>query len=143
MKRALILATAVAVAGSAALPSLAFADSAPRADSQREATQHAKLRDGFRVEGLTRANPRDGVQNNRVLPGLSLRAVAWGSLPLTNPNAAAGITHYGYNTSTIAAGGALTQGTTEAFKTEPDKNVYLSYGGRHFLYQGHELGPRG
>lgn len=37
----------------------------------------------------------------------------------------------------------LTQTTDEARKTEPDKNVYLVFGGKHYLYQGHETGPRG
>jgi hypothetical protein len=67
-------------------------------------------------------------------------SVAWGALPLTNPDRASGVTHYGYDTSN---GGPLTQDPKEAFKTEPDKNVYLTLGGRHFLYQGHEGGPHG
>jgi hypothetical protein len=66
--------------------------------------------------------------------------VAWGQLPLTNPDTALGNTAYGYNTSN---GGPLTQDPHEAFKTEPDKNVYLTFGGHHYLYQGHEGGPGG
>ena len=86
------------------------------------------------------ANPRFGVENNVLASGLSQTSVAWGALPLTNPDAANGVTYYGYNT---ANGGPLTQDPHEAFKTEPDKNVYLVLGGHHYLFQGHETGPRG
>ena len=66
--------------------------------------------------------------------------MAWGNLPLANPDVANGITHYGYNTLN---GGPLTQDRERGHKTEPDKNVYLVFGGKHYLYQGHESGPRG
>lgn len=95
---------------------------------------------GFRVEGVPHANPRFGVENNVLTPSAQEIPAAWGSLPLTNPDAANGVTHYGYNTSN---GGPLTQAADEANKTEPDKNVYLVFGGKHYLYQGHEGGPRG
>ena len=86
------------------------------------------------------ANPRFGVQNNVLGSGLTQTSVAWGSIPLANPDTANGVTYYGYNTSNSAI---LTQDPHEAFKTEPDKNVYLVMGGHHYLYQGHETGPRG
>ena len=86
------------------------------------------------------ANPRFGIEGNVLSPGLSQTSVAWGSLPLTNPDTANGITYYGYNTINP---GPLTQDAHEAFKTEPDKNVYLTVNGHHYLYQGHETGPRG
>ena len=86
------------------------------------------------------ANPRTGVADNVLAKGLSQTSVAWGNLALTNPDRASGITHYGYNT---ANGGPLTQDPKEAFKTEPDKNVYLVMGGRRYLFQGHEGGPQG
>lgn len=86
------------------------------------------------------ANPRFGIQGNVLGSGLSQTSVAWGSIPLTNPDTANGITYYGYNTSN---GGPLTQDQHEAFKTEPDKNAYLVFNGHHYLYQGHETGPRG
>lgn len=86
------------------------------------------------------ANPRLGIENNELVAGLSSTSVAWGALRLTNPDLPNGVTHYGYNTSN---GGPLTQDPREAFKTEPDKNVYLVFGGKHYLYQGHEGGPRG
>jgi hypothetical protein len=95
---------------------------------------------GFHLIGVPDANPRFGVENNVLTPSAHEVPAAWGSLPLTNPDTANGVTHYGYNT---ANGGPLTQATNEANKTEPDKNVYLVFGGKHYLYQGHEGGPRG
>lgn len=92
------------------------------------------------IENVPFANARFGVQNNVLTPSARQTSVAWGSLPLTNPDTANGVTHYGYNTS---LGGPLTQAANEANKTEPDKNVYLVFNGKHYLYQGHELGPRG
>ncbi|GAB3449373.1 phosphatase [Phycicoccus ginsengisoli] len=86
------------------------------------------------------ANPRVGVQGNVLASGLTAQPVAWGALGLANPDTAAGVTHYGYDT---ANGGPLTQDAKEAFKTEPDKNVYLTLAGHHYLYQGHEGGPQG
>ncbi len=90
--------------------------------------------------GAGNANPRSGVQNNVLGAGLSQTSVAWGSLPLANPDTANGVSYYGYST---ANGGPLTQDPKETFKTEPDKNVYLVLGGHHYLFQGHETGPRG
>ena len=95
---------------------------------------------GFGVGNVASANPRFGVQNNVLGLGLAQTSVAWGGLPLANPDRAAGVTHYGYITS---GGGPLTQDPKEAFKTEPDKNVYLALGGHRYLFQGHELGPQG
>lgn len=89
---------------------------------------------------VTAANPRSGVQDNVLGAGLRQTSVAWGALALTNPDDALGVTHYGYDTSN---GGPLTQDPNEAFKTEPDKNVYLVFNGHHYLYQGHEGGPHG
>jgi hypothetical protein len=94
----------------------------------------------WEVGSVVRANPRVGVEDNVLAPGLKQAPVAWGGLPLTNPDVAPGVTRYGYNTSN---GGPLTQDPKEAFKTEPDKNVYLTLGMHHFLFQGHEGGPHG
>ena len=94
----------------------------------------------FRIGSSPSANPRIGIEDNRLASGLRETPVAWGQLPLTNPDAALGITHYGYNTVNK---GPLTQDPHEAFKTEPDKNVYLVLGGHHYVYQGHEGGPGG
>ena len=94
----------------------------------------------FGVVGVPAANPRFGVENNVLTTSASQTSVAWGALPLTNPDGANGVTHYGYNT---APGAPLTQTANEARKTEPDKNVYLAMGGHHYLFQGHEAGPRG
>ncbi|HYO19653.1 MAG TPA: hypothetical protein VES02_13425, partial [Dermatophilaceae bacterium] len=95
---------------------------------------------GLSIGNVAVANPPTGVQNNVLASGLSQTSVAWGSLPLANPDLAAGVTHYGYVTS---GGGPLTQDPKEAFKTEPDKNVYLTMGGHRYLFQGHEGAPRG
>ena len=95
---------------------------------------------GLSVGNVALANPRLGVQNNVLAPGLSQTSVAWGNLPLANPDTPAGVTHYGYVTS---GGGPLTQDPREAFKTEPDKNAYLTLGGHHYLFQGHEGAPNG
>lgn len=95
---------------------------------------------GLNVGNVSFASPRVGVQNNVLAPGLSQTSVAWGNLPLANPDSAAGVTHYGYVTS---KGGPLTQDPKEAFKTEPDKNVYLTMGAHHYLFQGHEGSPAG
>jgi hypothetical protein len=95
---------------------------------------------GLPVVNVPHANPKLGVQNNVLTPSATQTSVAWGNLPLTNPDTANGVTHYGYNT---LDGAPLTQTKNEAHKTEPDKNVYLVLGGKHYLYQGHEIGPRG
>lgn len=87
------------------------------------------------------ANPRVGIQDNALISSLDESPVAWGQLPVTNPDSAAGIDRYGYRTQ--APGQPLTQAANETSKTEPDKNVYLNFQGRHFLYQGHEIGGRG
>ena len=92
------------------------------------------------VADVPSANARAGVADNVLTTSATETAVAWGNLPLTNPDTANGVTHYGYNT---AVAGPLTQATDEAHKTEPDKNVYLVFNGHHYLYQGHEAGPRG
>ncbi len=100
----------------------------------------AQAEDGFRVAAVPAANPRTGIQGNILSPSATQTSVAWGNLPLANPDVALGVTHYGYNT---LDGAPLTQTTNEARKTEPDKNVYLTFDGKHYLYQGHEAGPRG
>jgi hypothetical protein len=97
----------------------------------------ASAEEGFAGSGVA-ANPTLGIQNNVLAAGLTQSPVAYGQLPLSNPHD--GISHYGYNTST---GGPLTQDAHEAFKSEPDKNVYLVFGGKHYLFQGHEGAPHG
>lgn len=89
-----------------------------------------------------------------ISPELIRSIVAQGSSPLENQSADLVIAYYGY----LADGAAMLPtnlaSPTEAQKTEPDKNTYLvlkhqhgadsSYAyGTHFLFQGHELGPRG
>ena len=70
---------------------------------------------GSTVIDVPAANPRTGVQGNVLTPSATQTSVAWGALPLVNPDTANGVTHYGYNTQ---AGGPLTQAPDEAFKTE-------------------------
>jgi len=69
---------------------------------------------GLSVGNVASANPRLGVQNNVLASGLSQTSVAWGNLPLANPDIAAGVTHYGYVTS---GGGPLTLDPKEALKS--------------------------
>jgi hypothetical protein len=86
---------------------------------------------------------------------LAGQVVAQGATPLENPTSLTGF--YGYQNDVVSAGDPTkpqmvpTQGVaTEAQKTEPDENAYLSfkhalhgpdpdyYYGKRFLYQGHE-----
>jgi hypothetical protein len=93
---------------------------------------------------------------SQLSPELRQSPVAYGALPLENPQGI--VTHYGYENDTPSPDDAsLPQmvpaagSSTEAQKTEPDKNTYLvlkhqtgadpSYDyGTHFLFQGHEVG---
>ena len=100
----------------------------------------AQAHDAVGIVRVPNANPASGVESNVLTPSATETSVAWGNLPLVNPDTANGVTHYGYNT---LGGGPLTQATDEVAKTEPDKNVYLVLAGHHYLYQGHERGPRG
>jgi hypothetical protein len=95
---------------------------------------------------------------SQLSPELRQTMVAQGSMPLENPQGIIG--WYGYeNDAPSADNPALPQmvpapgGTTEAQKTEPDKNTYLvlenqtgadpnSAYGTHFLFQGHEAAAR-
>lgn len=86
---------------------------------------------------------------------LAGHVVAQGATPVENPTSLIGF--YGYENDVVSAGDPAkpqmvpTQGVaTEAQKTEPDENTYLSfrnalhgadpnyYYGKRFLYQGHE-----
>lgn len=93
--------------------------------------------------GVSAANARKDHPANVLPPGFSLRLVEQGADPLENPSGL--ITNFGYLND------ASTQ-PVEATKTERDQNTYLvlkdnpggpdadfDYG-RHFLFQGHELG---
>ena len=110
------------------------------------------------LTGVPSANPKSaGRAVPSVLsPELKQSVVAQGATPLENPNAF--FTNYGYcadGPMVGAPGDVQAPGhNVEATKTEPDKNTYLilnhqhgpdaSYEyGRHFLYQGHELGMQG
>ncbi len=93
---------------------------------------------------------------SQLSPQLRQAPVAYGAMPLENPVGI--VTNYGYENDTPSPDNAtLPQmvpakgSTTEAQKTEPDKNTYLvlkhqtgadpNYNyGTHFLFQGHEVG---
>ncbi|MBI1349978.1 MAG: DUF839 domain-containing protein [Actinomycetales bacterium] len=102
-------------------------------------TASAAMADDKNFSGnVSYANAAFGSPNNVLASGLREAPVAWGTLPLANPNGP--VAYYGYNTSHSSV---FTQNADETFKTEPDKNVYLVFGGRHYLYQGHETGGIG
>jgi hypothetical protein len=116
------------------------------------------------LTGVPNANSKsNGYAPASILsPELSQTAVAQGSTPLEGPPASSTLTsYYGYDNDTLnSAGqpimvpipGASPQ--TEAHKTEPDKNTYLTFKnslpgadpsynyGTHFLFQGHETGTQ-
>lgn len=144
-KRTLALLVAGAVGLWPAAP--AFADH----DSDRD-------RGGKRLTPVASANPRQtGTPVPNVLsPELIETIVAQGSNKLENPSALT--SYYGYDNEgpLTPAAGDLPSAThkVEATKTEPDKNTYLvlrnqtgadpNYDyGKHFLFQGHELGQNG
>jgi hypothetical protein len=91
-------------------------------------------------------------------PELQQTAVAQGSTKVENPSAA--VSYYGYDNDLLNEGGQpvmVPAGafSSEAHKTEPDKNTYLVFKdslpgadpnydyGTHFLFQGHETGSPG
>jgi hypothetical protein len=106
------------------------------------------------------ANPRpDGYAPASVLsPELRQVVVAQGATKLENPSSLT--SYYGYDNDVVNTAGepqmVPTPATSsEAHKTEPDKNTYLVFNnslkgadsnywyGTHFLYQGHEGGAGG
>ena len=91
---------------------------------------------------------------NYLSPELIETVVAQGSWVLENPSADGVIRYYGYLHDASRPLVPMPPSTVEAQKTEPDKNTYLVLKGQHgaasgydygthFLYQGHEIGPRG
>jgi Alkaline phosphatase PhoX len=95
---------------------------------------------------------------SKLSAGLTQIAVAQGSTRLENSSALT--SYYGYNNDVVNAAGQpqmlpLPGSSTEAQKTEPDKNTYLVFNrglsgaqkgydyGTHFLFQGHEGGVNG
>jgi uncharacterized protein DUF839 len=104
------------------------------------------------------ANPKTvGVPAPNVLsPELIETIVAQGATPLENPSTLTSFYGYDNDGPLTPAPGDLPSALhkVEATKTEPDKNTYLvlrnqtgadsNYDyGRHFLFQGHELGQNG
>jgi hypothetical protein len=112
---------------------------------------------GITLTNVPTANTKsDGYSPaSKLSPELRQVAVAQGSTRLENPSALT--SYYGYDNDVLNAAGQpqmlpTPTSSTEAQKTEPDKNTYLvfRYGlhgadasydyGTHFLYQGHEAG---
>jgi hypothetical protein len=142
-KLALLAGATLAAGAIAAAPGLAFGPGGPH------------------LTGVPAANTKsDGYAPASVLsPELSQTAVAQGSTKLENTSALT--SYYGYDNDTLNASGqpqmvpTPTSPSTEAHKTEPDKNTYLTFRnslegadqgyeyGRHFLFQGHEGGAGG
>jgi hypothetical protein len=93
----------------------------------------------------------------KLSPELSEAVVAQGSTKVENPSPLA--SYYGYFNDVLNSAGEpqmlpTPASTTEASKSEPDKNTYLVFNwlagadhhydyGRHFLFQGHEGGVGG
>jgi hypothetical protein len=118
----------------------------------------ARNSDGPSLTGVPSANTKSpGYAPPNVLsPELGEIVAAQGSTKLENTSALT--SYYGYDNDVLNAAGqpqmvpAPPNATTEATKTEPDKNVYLVfkhglagadpnyYYGTHFLFQGHEGG---
>ena len=122
---------------------------------------------GFALTPVPTANPKSpGLTTATALsPELIQTAAAQGSIPVENPasvttasGAVVDIRFYGYmNDGPLMPLPGDVQSAThnvEASKTEPDKNTYLvlegqkgadaTYDyGRHFLFQGHEVGKAG
>jgi hypothetical protein len=112
------------------------------------------------LTGVPTANTRSaGYAPASVLsPELGQIAVAQGSAKLENPSA--GVAYYGYDSDVVGPDGQpvmvpTAATSTEAQKTEPDKNTYLVFKrglkgadpaydyGDHYLFQGHEAGSPG
>jgi hypothetical protein len=120
----------------------------------------AKPSSGLVLTGVPTANTKsDGfAPASKLSPELSQVAVAQGSTRLENPSALT--SYYGYDNDNLNSAGEPVMvptptNPTEAHKTEPDKNTYLTFKnglpgadpqydyGTHFLFQGHEGGPSG
>jgi hypothetical protein len=135
MKRFTLLAAAVLVSA-AAMVAVGGADPGDSLDFTNVATANAS------VPGVAPAD--------KLSPEVHQVVVAQGSTALENPNGV--ITHYGYETDVPNFVPTASSPTTEAQKTEPDKNTYLVFKnglhgadpnydyGSHFLVQGHEAG---
>jgi hypothetical protein len=122
------------------------------------ATVGASLNDSSDLTTVPSANPKAAgyAPVSQLSPELRQVVVAQGAMPLENPQGIVG--WYGYENDAPSPDNAAlpqfvpaTGSTTEAQKTEPDKNTYLvlrnQHGadpnydyGTHFLFQGHELG---
>ncbi len=110
---------------------------------------------GWSVTNVPHANPKSVgvVAPDMLSPELRQVAVAQGANRLENPTAA--VPYYGYDGDKPNLVPLPDSPTSEAHKTEPDKNTYLVFRhslpgadpdynyGTHFLFQGHESGTPG
>lgn len=116
------------------------------------------LSNGFKLTSVPSAMPKvEGMAiPSELSPELVEIAAAQGSMPIENPTSL--ITHYGFGgDGPMVPAANSAQGKdnhVEATKTELDKNTYLVLEGQkgadadhdygtHFLFQGHENGPKG
>src|SRR5262244_202494 len=143
-KRALSVVAGVAVATGAVFTGVGAASQSDDPSLSNVPTANTKS-DGFAPASM-------------LSPELTQTAVAQGATRLENPSALT--SYYGYDNDVVNAAGQpqmvpTPTTTTEAHKTEPDKNTYLVFKrglsgadphynyGRHFLFQGHEGGVDG
>ena len=115
---------------------------------------------GLGLTSVPTANPHTPgyAPASRLSPELAQIVVAQGSTKLENPSTLTST--YGYGNDVLNAAGdpqliPTAASPTEAQKTEPDKNTYLTFGhglkgadpsydyGNDYLFQGHELGVAG
>jgi hypothetical protein len=119
----------------------------------------ASTPDSPTLTGVPTANTKsDGyAPASKLSPELSQTVVAQGSTKMENTSALT--SYYGYDNDNLNSAGEPVMvptptNTTEAHKTEPDKNTYLTFKnglpgadpnydyGTHFLFQGHEGGTQ-
>src|SRR5262249_23430350 len=116
------------------------------------------LGSGFKLTNLPSATSKiEGMAApSELSPELTQMVAAQGSMPIENATSL--LTHYGFGgDGPMVPAADSVQGKdnqVEATKTEPDKNTYLVLEGQkgadanydygsHFLFQGHENGPKG
>ena len=142
-------AVAVVAAGLSSMPATAAAQ------LDHSGGNDARSGGGIRVSGVPNPNQKaEGLITPDLLsPELAQVQLAQGATKLENGTAA--VPYYGYNGDKPALVPLPTNPTSEAHKTEPDKNTYLVFKdsltgsdpkyryGTHFLFQGHESGTPG
>jgi hypothetical protein len=147
----------VAVFGAAAVVAAALSSmpAAAAAQYDRSGGDDTRSGGGMSLSGVPTANPKaDGLITPDVLSAeLAQVQLAQGATRLENGTPA--VPFYGYDGDKPTLVPLPTNPTSEAHKTEPDKNTYLVFNkslpgadagyryGAHFLFQGHESGTPG